>query len=83
MAKRGVSYQEVLRLVEQLTPVEQAQLLDELRDRLLGFGMWSDRREMEDIKSYVEELRAEESSYPGRQLKTPQEFWRDLESWNE
>jgi len=82
MAKVRVSYQEVLQLVERLTPVEQAQLLDELRDRLLGFGMWKEREEMEDVKSYVEELRAEESNHPSGQAKTPQEFWRNLESWN-
>ncbi|MGQ9733221.1 MAG: hypothetical protein ACUVX8_18340 [Candidatus Zipacnadales bacterium] len=82
MIEGRVSYHEVLQLVERLTPLEQAQLLDELRARLLGFGMWREREEMKDVESYVEELRAEEGRHPGGQAKTAEEFRRELESWD-
>ena len=76
-------YQQVLYLANQLAPSEQVQLILTLRDRLLGFGMWGEVKEMEDIETYVEELRVAESRYPDGSIKKPEEFLRELEEWNE
>jgi len=81
MSRRKVDYRKVLQLAAQLTPMEQAQLIDELREHLLGFGMWKDRKDLRDIESYVEELRAEESKHPDGSPKTPKEFLAELEAW--
>jgi hypothetical protein len=51
------SYAEVLHLVEQLTPEEQARLVLEIRERSHGFGMWKDREDMRDPSAYVRKIR--------------------------
>jgi len=76
-------YQQVLYLANQLVPSEQVQLILTLRDRLLGFGMWGEVKEMEDFETYLEELRVAESCYPDGNIKKPEEFLRELEEWNE
>jgi len=83
MAIQQVDYQQVLDLANQLTPIEQVQLILTLRDRLLGFGMWEEVREIEDIETYVEDLRTAESRHPDGRIKKPEVFLRELEEWNE
>ena len=40
-------------------------------------------KEMEDIETYLEELRAAESRRSDGSIKKPEEFLRELEEWNE
>jgi hypothetical protein len=83
METQQVDYQQVLYLANQLTPSEQVQLILTLRDRLLGFGMWEEIKEMEDIETYLEELRTAESHHPDGSIKRPEEFLKELEEWDE
>ena len=41
-------HSEVLQLVEQLTPEEQARLIVEIRERSQGFGIWKERADLAD-----------------------------------
>ena len=51
-------------------------------DRLYGFGMWKDRKEMEDIQGYVETMRRQDSYHPDGRLKTLEEFLlEELKDW--
>ena len=83
MKTQQADYQQVLYLANQLTPFEQIQLILTLRDRLLGFGMWKEVKEIEDIENYVEEFRVAESHHPDGSIKSPEEFLKELEDWNE
>jgi len=83
METQQADYQQVLYLANQLTLSEQVQLILDLRDRLLGFGMWEEVKEMEDIEAYVEELRTVESRHPDGSIKRPEEFLKELEKWDE
>ena len=83
METQQADYQQVLYLANQLAPSEQVQLILDLRDRLLGFGMWEEVKEMEDIETYVEELRTAESRHPDGSIKSPEEFLKELEEWDE
>ena len=83
MRTQQADYQQVLYLANQLTPFEQIQLILTLRDRLLGFGMWKEIQEMEDIETSVEELRVSESYHSDGSIKSPEEFLKELEDWNE
>lgn len=83
METQQTDYQQVLYLANQLTLSEQVQLILTLRDRLLGFGMWEGVKEMEDIETYLEELRAAESRHPDGSIKRPDEFLKELEEWDE
>ena len=83
MAVQQADYQQVLYLANRLTPPEQVRLIFTLRDRLLGFGMWEEVKEMEDIEAYVEEFRATESHHPDGSIKRPEEFLKELEEWHE
>ena len=55
------SYQEVFRLVEQLSPEEQVRLVVEIRERFQGFGLWQNRPDIVDPELYVLHLREEEA----------------------
>ena len=83
MRTQQADYQQVLYLANQLTPPEQIRLILTLRDRLLGFGMWKEVKEMEDIETYLEELRVVESHHSDGSIKNPGEFLKELEDWNE
>ena len=77
------SYAEVLHLVEQLTPEEQARLVLEIRERSHGFGMWKDRADLADPELYVFHLREEESKRATGEPKTPEEYLAELKAWDE
>lgn len=77
------SYQEVLNLVEQLTPGEQARLIAEIRERSQGFGMWKDRTECADPELYVLRIREEDATHDAGAVKTPEEYLAELEAWDE
>lgn len=76
-------YEEVLGLVEQLTPEEQARLIVEIRERSQGFGMWRDRADLADPELYVLRMREEDAKRDTGEVKTPEEFLAELEAWDE
>ena len=77
------SYQEVLHLVEQLSPEEQAQLIVEIRERSQGFGIWQSRPDVENPELYVLRLREEDSKKENGELKTPEEYLAEITAWDE
>ena len=77
------SYEEVLGLVEQLTPEEQARLIVEIRERSQGFGMWRYRPDLADPELYVMRMREEDAKHGSGEVKTPEEFLAELEAWDE
>jgi hypothetical protein len=68
------SYSEVLHLVEQLTPEEQARLIVEVRERSQGFGMWRERADLADPELYVLRIREEDTTCATGEPKTPNEY---------
>ena len=78
-----LSYTEILHQVEQLSVKEQARLIQEVRERLQGFGMWQDRADMADPELYVERLRDEDSKRSDGTLKTPEEYLAEMAAWDE
>ncbi len=72
--RKRTDYQKAWKLAVALTPDEQIQLIEALIDRLYGFGMWKDRKEMEDIQGYVETMRRQDSYHPDGRLKTLEEL---------
>lgn len=77
------SYAEVLHLVEQLTPEEQARLIVEIRERTDGFGMWRARADLADPELYVLRLREEDSKHETGEVKTPEEYLPEIKAWDE
>jgi len=77
------SYDEVLHQVQQLTVEEQARLIQEVRERLQGFGMWQDRVDMADPELYVQRLREEDGRHPNGTVKTPEEYLAEIAAWDE
>lgn len=77
------SYSEVLHLVEQLTPEEQARLIIEVRERSQGFGMWRDRTDLADPELYVLRIREEDAKRATGEPKTPDEYLAEIEAWDE
>jgi len=77
------SYAEVLHLVEQLTPEEQARLVVELRERSQGFGMWKERADLTDPELYVLRLREEDAHHATGHVKTPEEYLAEIQAWDE
>ena len=77
------SYQEVLRLAEQLSPEEQARLIVEIRERSQGFGMWQNRPDVADPELYVLRLREEDTKNENGEQKTPEEYLAEIEAWDE
>ena len=73
-----LSYTEILHQVEQLSVEEQARLIQEVRERLQGFGMWQDRADMAAPELYVERLREEDRKRPDGTLKTPEEYLAEM-----
>jgi hypothetical protein len=59
------------------------QLADALLAEELGFGMWRDREDIADAADSVSELRDAEMRTPEGREKTPEEFLREIETFNE
>lgn len=76
-------YDNVLELASHLSIEEQARLVAELRDKTEGFGMWRYRPDLKDPEEYLLKLRESMSKHPGGSPKTPEEFLKELEEWNE
>lgn len=77
------SYQEVFRLVEQLSPEEQVRLVVEIRERFQGFGLWQNRPDIVDPELYVLHLREEEVRKENGELKTREEYLAEITAWDE
>lgn len=77
------SYEEILESAKRLSSVERLQLADALLAEELGFGMWSDRSEFADAAAYVSDLREEDMRRPDGREKTPEEFHREIETFDE
>ncbi len=77
------SYSEVLQLVEQLTPEEQARLIIEIHERSQGFGMWKERADLADPELYILRIREEEAKQVTGEPKTPEEYLAELKAWDE
>jgi uncharacterized short protein YbdD (DUF466 family) len=75
------NYRKVLEEASQLTEMEQARLVKELARRLIQSHNLLDLSQVKDAALYVEYLRKAESKHPSGHLKTPEEFLRELESW--
>ena len=78
-----LSYADILHQVEQLSVEEQARLIQDVRERLQGFGMWQDRTDMANPELYVQRLREEDSRHPDGTLKTPEEYLAEMAAWDE
>ena len=77
------SYEEILESAKRLSSTERLQLADALLAEELGFGMWRDREDIADAEDYVSELRDAEMRTPEGCEKTPEEFLREIETFDE
>ena len=77
------SYEEILESAKRLSSTERLQLADALLAEELGFGMWRDREDMADAEDYVSELRDADMRTPDGREKTPEEFLREIETFDE
>jgi hypothetical protein len=78
-----INYEEILDQARQLSSVERLRLADALLEEELGFGMWRHRAEMKDAVAYVERLRHQDMRTAEGGLKTPEEFLREVEAFDE
>lgn len=76
-------YEEILDQAKRLSSEERVQLADALLEEELGFGMWRDRADIKDAATYVEQLREEDKRTPNGQLKSPEEFLKEVEDFDE
>ena len=79
--RKRTDYQKAWEFAIALPPDEQIQLVEALINHLYGFGMWRDRKEMEDIQGYVETMRRQDSYHSDGRLKTLEEFLEELKEW--
>jgi hypothetical protein len=77
------SYEEILESAKRLSSTERLQLADALLAEELGFGMWRERGDVADAEDYVSDLRETEMRTPDRREKTPEEFLRETETFDE
>ncbi len=78
-----VSYEEVLNRAKELSSEERLRLADTLLEEELGFGMWSSRADVQDAAQYVERIRDESMRAPDGRLKSPDEFLKEVEAFDE
>jgi hypothetical protein len=77
------SYEEILESAKRLSSIERLQLADALLAEELGLGMWRDREEIANAEDYVSDLRESEMRAPDGRVKTPEEFLREIETFDE
>jgi hypothetical protein len=77
------SYEEILESAKRLSSTERLQLADALLAEELGFGMWRDREDTADAADYVSDLRDADMRTPDGREKTPKEFLREIETFDE
>jgi hypothetical protein len=78
-----ITYEEILNQAKQLSFEDRLRLADALLEEELGFGMWSDRAQMADVAVYVERMRNEDVRTREGGLKSPEEFLREVERFDE
>lgn len=78
-----MTYEQVYKQAQQLPARERLLLADALLAEDLGFGMWRDQPEMADVTEWVARQRAAAMQKPNGQVKTPEEFLRELEAFDE
>lgn len=77
------SYEEILESAKRLSSTERLQLADALLAEELGFGMWREREDIADASDYLSELRDADMRTPNGGEKTPEEFLREIETFDE
>ncbi len=77
------AYDELLSRTKNLSSDERLMLADTLLAEELGFGMWAQRADVEDAATYVEGIRGESMRTPDNRLKSPDEFLREVEAFDE
>lgn len=77
------SFEEILESAKRLSSTERLQLADALLAEELGFGMWRERDDIADAEDYVSDLRDAEMRVPNGRVKTPEEFLREIETFDE
>ena len=77
------SYEEILESAQRLSSAERLQLADALLAEELGFGMWRAREDIADAEGYVSDLRETEMLTPDGREKTPEEFVKEIETFDE
>lgn len=77
------SYEEILESAKRLSSTERLQLADALLAEELGFGMWREREDIADAEDYVSELRDAGMRTPNGREKSPEEFLREIETFDE
>ena len=77
-------YDEVLSRTKNLSSEERLRLADALLAEELGFGMWAHRaRNDGDAATYVEGIRDASMRTPHNRLKSPDEFLKEVEGFDE
>jgi hypothetical protein len=77
------AYDEVVSRTKNLSSEERLRLADTLLAEELGFGMWAQRADVQDAAAYVERVRSESMRTPDNRLKTPDEFLKEVEAFDE
>ena len=77
------AYDEVLSRTKNLSSEERLRLADTLLAEELGFGIWAQRAGVQDSSAYVERIRSESMRTPDNRLKTPDEFLKEVEAFDE
>lgn len=77
------AYDEVLSRTKGLSSEERLRLADALLAEELGFGMWAQRADVQDAAAYVERIRSKSMRTPDNRLKTPDEFLKEVEAFDE
>jgi len=70
-------------MAKQLSTEERLRLADALLQEELGFGMWRDRADLADVAAYVAQMREADLRTAEGRLKTPEEFLREIEAFDE
>lgn len=79
------TYEEILDKAKELSSEERLRLAEALLEQEVGFGMWRDRTEMADVEAYVEQIRNADMldvRAPDGRLKQPEEFLREVETFD-
>jgi hypothetical protein len=77
------SYEEILKSAKRLSSTERLQLADALLAEELGFGMWRDREDVANAEEYVSDLRDAEMRTTDGEVKTPEKFLEEIETFDE
>ena len=75
------SYKQVLKTVRQLSIQERRRLIDDIIDDITGYGMWEQKEEMADPVAYVQKIRKEGMRRKDHSVKSPEDFFKDLQEW--